>query len=201
MEILQRADYGKDFCLFDDKQQLITLYGLPHIVKDIQQRFESTNNQRNEILNAIPTVVQDQLIKTERSSTDESPFIKPFIETSSTEKASTKKPLIETSSTEKASTKKPLVETSSVGLPLSENLPAIESLDLNVAESPLHLSSHQSNIRKPQLRSIVFEIDEPGFEVSINDKFGELLAIVNTKCVLERKILYHKFKFEFREPK
>jgi hypothetical protein len=48
--ILQRADYGKDICLLDERQ-IITLFGLPQVVKDLQQEFESINTKDKEFKN------------------------------------------------------------------------------------------------------------------------------------------------------
>jgi hypothetical protein len=42
--ILDRVDYRKNICLFNEYPTVI-LFGLPHVVKDLQQEFESINTK------------------------------------------------------------------------------------------------------------------------------------------------------------
>lgn len=50
--ILRRADYGKDICVLDE-QQTVTLFGLPQVVKDLQQEFELINRKDNQFKNPV----------------------------------------------------------------------------------------------------------------------------------------------------
>ncbi|CAF3560166.1 unnamed protein product [Rotaria sp. Silwood1] len=60
MKIYIRDDYGKDICLFDE-QQTITLFGLPEVVKNVQQLFEDKKPKY------IPPIVKNELNKPETS--------------------------------------------------------------------------------------------------------------------------------------
>jgi hypothetical protein len=145
-DILKRGDYGKDICLFDE-QQIITLYGLPHVVKDIQQQFETINQKAIEKLNAVPPVVRSDSIKLEkpRHSNIENPS--------------------------------------------------------KARESIIPQKSTEITTSKPRTHSIVFDIDEPGFEVLINQDFNRLLAIFDSNFSLDKQILHHPIQIRIPRAK
>ncbi len=139
MNILKRGDYGKDICLLDE-QQIITLYGLPNVVKDVQKQFETINQKAVVKLNSVPPVVRSDSIKSEKSR----------------------------QSTIEKSPK--------------------------ARESIISPKSTEIITSKPPTRSIVFDVDEPGFEVLINQDFHRLSAIVDSNCSLVKQILRHQIQ-------
>ncbi|CAF1335504.1 unnamed protein product [Rotaria sp. Silwood1] len=68
MKIYIRDDYGKDICLFDE-QQTITLFGLPEVVKNVQQLFEDKKTKY------VPPIVKNELNKPETSVQPSQPTI------------------------------------------------------------------------------------------------------------------------------
>jgi hypothetical protein len=144
--ILRRGDYGKDICLFDH-QQTITLYGVPHVVKDVQQRFESID-KKDEKINDVSLVVKSAPNKPETS-------------------------------------------------------PIANRRDLNI-ENPSksgESNTRQKNSEIVQTRSIMFYVDEPGFEVLVNQNFNRLSAIVESKCLLEKQIIHHQIQIQIPKAK
>ena len=146
LEILKRGDYGKDICL-SDEQHIITLYGLPHVVKHIQQQFESINQKAVEKINAVPPVVPRVSIKLEK--------------------------------------------------PPPSNI----EIPPKARESMISPKSTQITASKPPTHSIMFDVDEPGFEVLINQNFNRLLAIVNSKCSLDKQIIHHQIQIQIPKAK
>ena len=51
--ILQRADYRKDICLFYERP-ILSLFGLPQIVKDLEQQFNAIKMKDKKIENSFP---------------------------------------------------------------------------------------------------------------------------------------------------
>ena len=127
-DILKRDDYGKDICLLDE-QKIITLYGLPDAVKDVQQQFDKINQKAREKLNSVPPVIRNVSVNSEKPRQ-------------------------------------------------------------SIIESPP--KSTENTTPKPQTRSIVFDIDEPGFELLIDQDFPRLLAIVGSNCSIVKQILHHQ---------
>jgi hypothetical protein len=76
----------------------------------------------------------------------------------------------------------------------AEKPPISNPRNLNIENSPII-------IQKPQIRSIVFDIDEPGFEVLINQEIHQLLGIVESKCSLEKQILHHQIQIQIPRAK
>ena len=60
--VLQCADYGKDICLLE-QQQIITLYGLPHVVQDVQQQFEILNQKEATLLSVRALATRSESIR------------------------------------------------------------------------------------------------------------------------------------------
>jgi hypothetical protein len=150
-DILKRCDYGKNICLFDE-QQIITLYGLYHVVKDIQQQFETINQKALEKLNAVPPVVRSDPIKSENP---------------------------------------PIPKLRSLNI---DSLPKIR-------ESIISQKNAEIITSKPPTHSIMFDVDEPGFEVLINQDFHRLLAIVDSNCSLAKQILHHQIQIRIPKAK
>ncbi len=255
-EILKRRDYGKDICLIDE-QQIITLYGLPHVVKDIQQQFESINEKVAEKFNYVRNVIRSEPIKSEKPlivnlPIGKSPIEKPLIEKPPTVKLPMEKPPIENSTIEKPLIvkpptvklpidkpgieksfienspivkspigkppfEKPLIEKLSietspiVKLPIEkpppEKVPIEKSRYFNIESSPkssesaTHPKIDQIITQKSQPRSIIFYVDEPGFEVLINQNFSPLLDIVNSKCLLDKQIIHQQIQIHIPKAK
>jgi hypothetical protein len=153
--ILKRSDYGKDICLFD-KQQSITLYGVPRVVKDIQQQFESIN-KKDENLNYVPIVIQSEPVKSQ----------------------------------------KPPTEKLSIEKPRDLNIDS----PLKSSKSTTHPGNNQIITQKPQTRSISFQVDEPGFEVLINQNFNQLLVIGNSKCSVDKQIIHQQIQIPIPKAK
>jgi hypothetical protein len=124
-DILKRDDYGKDICLLDE-QKIITLYGLPHAVKNVQQQFEKINQKAVEKLNSVPPVIRNVSVNSEKPRQ-------------------------------------------------------------SIIESPPKIT--ENTTPKPQTHSIVFDIDEPGFELLIDQDFPRLLAIVGSNCTIVKQII------------
>ncbi|CAF1000281.1 unnamed protein product [Rotaria sordida] len=144
-KIFQRDDYGKDICLFDE-QKTISLFGLPEIVKNVQQLFEDKK------VNSAPSVVKTESNKRETLSTSKLPVLK--------------------------------IENS----PLS-------------TKSTIHEKYNQINTQRIQTYSITFDVDEPGFEILVNHNFNQLLAIIESKCQLEKQIIQHQIQIQIPKAK
>jgi hypothetical protein len=145
-DILKRSDYGKDICLLDE-QQIITLYGLPHVVKDVQQQFTTINQKAIEKLYNTPSVVRNDSIKSE----------------------------------------KPRESTVENAPKARESIISPKSTEITTSKSPTH--------------SIMFDVDEPGFEVLINQGFQRLSAIVDSNCSLVKQIVHHQIQIPIPKAK
>ena len=60
---------------------------------------------------------------------------------------------------------------------------------------------NQINPPVVQTRSITFDIDEPGFEVLVNHNFNQVLAIVQSKCLLDKQIIHRQIQIEVPKAK
>ncbi|CAF3345786.1 unnamed protein product, partial [Rotaria sp. Silwood2] len=143
--ILQRDNYGKDISLLDE-QQTISLFGLPEIVKQVQQLFEDKKATTNSSMR------KNQLRKAR------------------------------TEPIRKLQGEK------------SEHWPPSNNDTLNQ-------ESNQSKQKTIETYSITFDIDEPGFEVLVNKSFNRLLAIIESKCQLEKEIIHHPIQIEIPKSK
>jgi hypothetical protein len=52
-----------------------------------------------------------------------------------------------------------------------------------------------------QTRSITFYVDEPGFEVLINEDLNQLLAVIKSKCSLEKQIIHRQIHIQIPKAK
>ncbi|CAF4205137.1 unnamed protein product [Rotaria sp. Silwood2] len=143
--ILQRDNYGKDISLLDE-QQTISLFGLPEIVKQVQQLFEDKKATTNSSMR------KNQLRKARTEP-------------------------IRKLQGEKSEHWSP-----------SNN-------------DTLNQESNQSKQKTIETYSITFDIDEPGFEVLVNKSFNRLLAIIESKCQLEKEIIHHPIQIEIPKSK
>ena len=57
-----------------------------------------------------------------------------------------------------------------------------------IAPSNLHVNIKHSLEALVQIQDTSFEIDEPGFEVFLDNELGRLMAVVKSKCVLEKNV-------------
>ncbi|CAF3890016.1 unnamed protein product [Rotaria sp. Silwood2] len=68
---------------------------------------------------------------------------------------------------------------------------------LQSSESITHQQLNQTHIlKKVQTYSIRFDVDEPGFEVLLNNDFNGLLTIIQSKCQLEKQIIHHQIQIQ-----
>lgn len=51
-------------------------------------------------------------------------------------------------------------------------------------------------VKIPQTDSKTFDIDEPGFEVLVNNNINQLLAIVESKCKLDKQVLSNRIQIQ-----
>ncbi|CAF3324526.1 unnamed protein product [Rotaria sp. Silwood2] len=144
-EIFQRWDYGINICLFDE-QQKISFFGLPEVVKHVQQLFEDKK------IKNVPTVV-----KKEANKPEVLPISKP--------------------STLKV-----------------DNSP-------QTSKTNIHQECNQLNTQKVEKFLITFDVDEPGFEIFVNQQFNQLLTVVKSKCQLEKQILHHQIQIQVPKAK
>ena len=193
-DVLQRTDYGKDICLREQSQNII-LYGLPHVVKDIQQRFELVNKTETNLLNIRLFVARTESIKPEEprrsdlknalkrpAPTKEQPAVEPVRSTSIQGQKS-----------------QPAMEpVRSAPMQEQKSQPAVEP----VRSAPMQEQKSQPAVEpKPPMRSMIFDIDQPGFEVLISQDFSRLLAVVASKCSLEKEILHHSIRISIPKAK
>lgn len=222
--ILKRSDYRKDICLFDE-QHTITLYGIAHVVKRIQQQFESIN-KNNKTSDKVPTFVNEKFVKSGNGSiknwnNEKGSVIKSLIpdrpieqlhaqklslqkpsgQQAYSQQTCTQKTLVYSSRTQESSMQQPQIQQSSVHnlgtkqLPVQETVPPQASLAMPSIEKPCDakinssLKSNETVIHSLSTQSIVFDVDEPGFELLVIQRFDQLSTIVNSECSLEKQIL------------
>ncbi|CAF3757861.1 unnamed protein product [Rotaria socialis] len=144
-KIFARDDYGKDICLSHEKQT-ISLFGLPDVVKTVQQLIESKK------MDTIQSAVKNEANRPE------------------------------------------IVATPKASIPKIENYS-------KSSESNLYPECTQIKAQTVQNYSIDFDIDEPGFEILVNQDFHRLLAIVDSKCQLVKQIISHRIQIQIPKAK
>jgi hypothetical protein len=55
--------------------------------------------------------------------------------------------------------------------------------------------------KSTQTRSITFYVDEPGFEVLINEDLNQLVAVIKSICSLEKQIIHHQISIQIPKAK
>ncbi|CAF4997951.1 unnamed protein product, partial [Rotaria sp. Silwood1] len=65
-----------------------------------------------------------------------------------------------------------------------------------ISKTNIHQECNPLNAQKVEKFSITFDVDEPGFEIFVNEQFNQLLTVVKSKCQLEKQILHHQIQIQ-----